>query len=298
MPPDSQIIYDAHGRLAGDVYCAYCGYNLRGLRRDGRCGECGAAVDLSLHGGPLTGADPDWLARLRRGYALIACALIWLWLPLGWPFLGWGIWLATSTRPTHKQPDPLFQIARVLVAWLLCPLVTVYMMAVWKIPVWGFKLLAKLPALPTWAVTASVFICIIAVCVASLATLVESRRVRVLCWLLFVTSLMSGVTWLAVAILHELPRGVRPPGILFARLLVPALVGAVGVAVWAWRLADRYEAASRASHAGLRVWNQVPPGESSPSPATPTHNAAPASDATAPAAHDTLPPALPHRSDS
>lgn len=57
--------------VAADAPCTRCGYNLRGLGPQGRCPECGEATALSLRGDLLAYADPQWLARVRSGIALL-----------------------------------------------------------------------------------------------------------------------------------------------------------------------------------------------------------------------------------
>jgi len=61
-PPDLTI--------AADTPCVRCGYNLRGLTPDMACPECFTPVAHTLQGNLLAYADPEWLARLRRGVAL------------------------------------------------------------------------------------------------------------------------------------------------------------------------------------------------------------------------------------
>jgi hypothetical protein len=89
---------DEDGRLSHDVTCAGCGHNVRGLPLDGVCGECATAVATSLTGTALLGADPRWLRAMAAGVGWLTVLLPWLWLPLAWPLVVWGAWLATTPR--------------------------------------------------------------------------------------------------------------------------------------------------------------------------------------------------------
>jgi len=62
------------GTVDAPVDCIGCGYQLRGLPAEGACPECATAIWRSVRGDLLRDADPDWLARVRRGVSLIARA--------------------------------------------------------------------------------------------------------------------------------------------------------------------------------------------------------------------------------
>jgi hypothetical protein len=86
-------------RLSADVFCVNCGHNLRGLRNDGPCAECGQPVRWSLAGSSLYFADPDWLAKVRCGAAILTVTLPWLWVPLLWPVALFGFWRVCAPAP-------------------------------------------------------------------------------------------------------------------------------------------------------------------------------------------------------
>jgi len=55
------------GRVRTDRSCGRCGYNLRGLSASDACPECGYEVALSLRGGELRHAAPEYLREVHTG---------------------------------------------------------------------------------------------------------------------------------------------------------------------------------------------------------------------------------------
>lgn len=64
------------GTILVDKVCHKCSYNVRGLNVNGRCPECGTPVGISLYGGLLRYAEPEFVDKLRRGMNLTITGIV------------------------------------------------------------------------------------------------------------------------------------------------------------------------------------------------------------------------------
>jgi len=100
QPVGSELVED-------EIPCVYCGYLLRGLEPEGECPECGSPIERSLRGDLLCYADPDWLARLRRGVSLILWYIALLFLLIILSMFAGILFAATNPGGASGQAVPI-----------------------------------------------------------------------------------------------------------------------------------------------------------------------------------------------
>lgn len=222
---------DELGRVGFDLTCAQCGYNLRGLPGAGECPECGTAVAISAHGSPLTAADPEWLATVRRGAAAMTLAFPWLWLPLVWPVFLQGLWRLAKLPPSDQRPS-------------------------WPSPSVVFEFFALLLLFtPLWPIT-------VAICVRRLAKRGKVKGLMACAsWVMLLMTIVA--TGAAAAALDEalgMQESLLVLGIGVAVAAALALLVLLYVMLaWTWRLLDAAETQSRDVRESPGAWRLTSP---------------------------------------
>lgn len=130
MSDGPDIAHAADGRLAYDVRCVSCGHNLRGLSRDGVCVECAAPIGWSIRGAAYLSTNIRWLETVRSGVATVTLLLPWIWVPLVWPWLAWGLWKLARPRPGDADTEGMVQRPATRIALALLPLIVMPAMVV------------------------------------------------------------------------------------------------------------------------------------------------------------------------
>jgi len=269
MPTAHSLVYDADGRLAGDLPCVCCGHNLRGLLPTAVCTECATPISWTLRGSELYACEPGWVDRLRSGVACLALTLPFLWFPLAWLVYGVGLWRLSTPEPIQRSPREIGLLAFVRVTLIAGAslLLTFLVFQAWD-PELSLSISLRFGLAIEWVW----FALVVGWAAAQLSTIAliwrlarrhASPRLSRLCKSVLYSHVVAlalvalGCVDVAAQLGVSLLRVLGVTGLAVALLTVPFIWITLLVA---WRVLHVAEIQARRSRCEVRAWQNQPPG--------------------------------------